>query len=606
MDEPKDIAGTFREGDRLGAYQIERLLGSGAFAEVYLARNTILDTEVALKVIRSADAEHMEQQGAKIMCRLNHPAIVRVHSADRNDGRLVIAMDYISGTTLKQMLIEKAPLDVPSAAAIASAIAEALDYVHTLESELFSGIAHLDLKPSNILIDEKGKVKIADFGMAQILANNADAEVHIGGSPAYMAPEQYTGKPCPQSDLWSVGVLLYQMLAGKAPFHASSIEEYRQQVFGYDPEGDSGLASLPDNIRPLISRCLQRDLSRRFGSAHELMNELNAIAGVHAIRRCATCGSDIPEESAVCPDCTYKESGRRAGNTLWLENRRPEIKKTRPKNAWMWVGIPGLAVVLALCYMGYRTWEIRKSAPPASPVAKIADRGKDDHRGQEKKIREAWAAVMHRAASKGGAYEDRIRAFRQFLDAYSTSAQAKEADKLIGIWENERDRFAEAEKVENQPGMRICERLAKWTEFHKLQHTGFRQTYAWERMQHWQKEVDNYKGYAELTVKSAAGLPPSDSDLLGNSQADPYFVLIQDDKVLYRSRIVRDNPSPVWSDKVRIFIQPSGNPIFEIRDDDPIGYDLLLRHELSSLPVDGGFRISSGTIEVEMEIRRER
>jgi hypothetical protein len=148
--------------------------------------------------------------------------------------------------------------------------------------------------------------------------------------------------------------------------------------------------------------------------------------------------------------------------------------------------------------------------------------------------------------------------------------------------------------------------LAKWNEFHKIQQTGFRQSYAWERIQHWQKEAADYVGYAELTVKSASGLPPSDNDLLGGSQPDPYFVLIQDKKVLYKSRVLKDNPSPVWGDKVRIFIQPSGNASIEIRDDDPIGYDLLMRHELSSLPVDGAFRISSGTIEVEMEILRER
>jgi serine/threonine protein kinase len=604
MDSQRDISGLLCEGHSLGAYQIERRLGSGAFADVYLACSAILDQKVALKVIRRIDAENMEQQGARIMCRLNHPNVVHVHFADRIDGRLVIAMDYIRGITLKQVLDNQAPLDSPTALAIASAITEALDYVHTLKCDNFSGIAHLDLKPSNILLDEEGKVKITDFGMAHLLANTADLEMRIGGSPTYMAPEQYSGNPCPQSDLWAVGVLLYQMLIGKAPFHAPSVEDYRRQVFEYEPEGDTRLASLPDKIRSLITLCLQRDLSRRFGSAGELAREFEFISGGNEIRKCANCGCIVPEESSVCPECTYKDMPARTRTASWLEDKYVKKKETRRKVLFVWIGVFGLIMVLG--YAGYRAWPTWKPRPPMPEDA--AEFGHPDGRRLELQRREneAWIAAKNLEVSNTGAYEDRIRAFREFLAAYPDSAEAKEAETKLGLWEDEKDGFVEAEEIENRLDARICEKLAKWTEFRRIQKTGFRRAHAWQRIQHWQKELEDYVGYAELTIKSASGLPPSDNEILGSSQPDPFFVLIQDEKVIYRSRVIKDSPSPNWGDKVRIFIRPLNNPVLEIRDADPIRYDLLLHRELSSLPTDSGFRVSSGTIEVEMEILRER
>jgi eukaryotic-like serine/threonine-protein kinase len=595
----------FCKGHCLGAYRIERLLGSGAFAEVYLARNTILDKEVALKVVHSTDAESMEQQGARIMCRLNHPNIVQVHSADRIDHRLVIAMDYIRGITLKEVLDEKAPLDSSTAMAIALAIVEALDYVHTLKCEQFCGIAHLDLKPSNILIDEEGVVKITDFGMAQLLANGTDPETRIGGSPTYMAPEQYSGNPCLQSDLWAVGVLLYQMLIEEAPFRASSIEDYRRQVFEYDPETDHRLSSLPGKIRFIISRCLQRDLSQRFGSARELVEEFENISCGKQMRKCPSCGSVVPQESAICPECTYREKSSLIQTAPWLEDRQLK-KKARRKRSFVWVAVFGLVILLALGYAGYRALPKWRPGPPMPENAVESYRAKSRRMEPQKQEYEAWIAAKNLEMSYDGTYEDRVRAFREFLASYPGSAEAKDAEKKISLWEGESSRFAEAKEIENLPGARICERLAKWTEFHKSQQTGFRRAYAWQRMQHWQKEVENYVGYAELTIKSASGLPPSDNEILGSSQPDPYFVLIQDKKVIYRSRTMKDTPSPDWGDKVRIFIRPLSSPALEIRDADPIGYDLLMHQELSSLPVDGVFRVSSDTIEVEMEILRER
>ena len=169
----------FPEGHILGLYEIKHLIGTGAFADVYLARHRILEHEVALKVIRNSEAEAWEQQGAKIMSRLHHPNIVNVHFADRIDGRLVIAMDYVAGKTLRERMQEQ-QLDPAEAVDIASALAEALDYVHGLDLGTAARPAHLDLKPTNILITAGGTVKITDFGMAQMLHLDSGAPCSPG------------------------------------------------------------------------------------------------------------------------------------------------------------------------------------------------------------------------------------------------------------------------------------------------------------------------------------------------------------------------------------------------------------------------------------------
>src|SRR5512139_1363388 len=149
-------------GQRLGPYEIVRLLGSGAFADVYLARHTLLEHDVALKVVREAAADRWEQHGAKVMSHLRHPNIVAVQFADRIDGRLVVAMDYVRGRTLRAVLDEGGPLAPCRAVEIATEICAALEYLHEFQLGDAAGFAHLDLKPSNVLVGDDGVVKVTD------------------------------------------------------------------------------------------------------------------------------------------------------------------------------------------------------------------------------------------------------------------------------------------------------------------------------------------------------------------------------------------------------------------------------------------------------------
>src|SRR5215211_8273721 len=193
-------------------------------ARVYLAHDEVLDRDVALKVLREQFAEDEEfverfKREAQSAAALSHSNIVQVYDrGEAGDGTSYIAMEYVPGGTLKDRLLERGALPVRTTAAVALQIAEALQVAHE------RGVIHRDIKPHNILITDSGHVKVADFGIAR--AADATTISHLGdilGTAKYMSPEQATGKPAtPKSDLYSLGVVLYEMLTGELPYTAES------------------------------------------------------------------------------------------------------------------------------------------------------------------------------------------------------------------------------------------------------------------------------------------------------------------------------------------------------------------------------------------------
>jgi serine/threonine protein kinase len=618
----------FPEGYSLGHYEIKQLLGSGAFADVYLARHKLLDKEVALKVIRSSEAEAWEQQGAKIMCRLHHPHIVNVHFADRIDGRLVIAMDYVGGRTLREILQERR-LEPAEGIEIATSLAEALDYVHSQELGGTARPAHLDLKPSNILIDAQGMIKITDFGMAQMLHVETEQACGTGGSPAYMAPEQFAGKPSQQSDLWAVGVLLHQMLFGRTPFRAQSLAEYRTAVCERDAEFGVDLVALPDAVQQIIRKCLERDPARRFATAKELALALAAVTSGVPLKKCPDCGADLLPDNEVCPECTLADKKKKSQAPHWQAERR--TMRGSPQFLALIAGCVLLATA-ALVYLGYCWWHdwrpkriaqqaVTESARPGTTVGdkeaiirealgrlhKDSERTALDARLQRLKLANAqWQKILALEKSTAGDYDERIQALEKFSAAYADMMEAQHARKKLVTWEEESRAFQEAQALENRSDARVCAILAHWQRFHAQQKTGLRQAYAWNRIQDMRQQIENYSGYAELTVKSATGLPPGGGVLSLKSQPDAYFVVLQNGKTLYRSRTMSDNPSPIWDEKIRIMIRPGEEMVFEIREEALVGHNLLLHQKLTPFPLDGPFRLTGDSIEAHLDIRREK
>ena len=209
-----------------GRYQVLRRLGVGGMADVFLARDLNLQREVAVKVLRrdfTEDAAFRVNflQEARAAANLSHPNIVTIFDFGHEPGQYYIIMEYIEGTDLKTLLRRRGPMPTQEATGLMTQLCDGVGYAHR------AGLVHCDLKPQNILISPHGKVKITDFGISRALANiQPDERQETGwGRPQYFSPEQARGPaPSPASDVYSLGVVFYEMLTGRLPFEAASAD----------------------------------------------------------------------------------------------------------------------------------------------------------------------------------------------------------------------------------------------------------------------------------------------------------------------------------------------------------------------------------------------
>ena len=269
-------------GSRLGPYEIVAAVGAGGMGEVYKARDTRLDRDVAIKILPdvfATDAERVArfQREAKTLAALNHQNIAQVFGLEHANGIHALSMELVDGEDLSQRLA-RGSIALDQALPIAKEIADALEAAHD------HGIVHRDLKPSNIRIRRDGKVKVLDFGLAKVIEEPAvaadgdelsthfnptlSAEGVILGTPAYMSPEQAAGKAADKrSDLWSFGVLLFEMLTGKRVFDGRSLQEVLASILRAPPDWASLPPEVPPAITALLRRCLEKDPARRTNSA---------------------------------------------------------------------------------------------------------------------------------------------------------------------------------------------------------------------------------------------------------------------------------------------------------------------------------------------------
>ena len=238
-------------------YDVVRPLGSGGMGEVYLARDLTLDRDVALKLLRSQFAKDREsaerfKREATSAARLSHPNIVQVYDrGDAEDGTSYIAMEYVPGGTLKDRITQDGPLDSRLAASFGYQVAEALGAAHA------KGVIHRDIKPQNVLITSSGEAKVADFGIARALSAATDAQTKTGtvmGTAGYMSPEQALGEPAtPKSDLYSLGIVLYEAITGKLPFTAENpIAVTMKHVNEPPPPPHQSNPDVPDGRNPIL------------------------------------------------------------------------------------------------------------------------------------------------------------------------------------------------------------------------------------------------------------------------------------------------------------------------------------------------------------------
>jgi beta-lactam-binding protein with PASTA domain len=260
-------------------YVIKRKLGSGGMADVYLAEDQELGRRVALKLLderHAADEQFVERfrREAQSAAGLNHPNIVSIFDRGRAEGTYYIAMEFLDGRTLKELLVKNGPTPVPIAIDYARQILGALAFAHR------NGIVHRDIKPHNIVVGSDGRLKVTDFGIARSGASQMTEAGSIVGTAQYLSPEQARGAPVdPRSDLYSLGIVLFEMLTGKVPFTGDTPVEIAMKHLSQVPEPPSKHRSqVPHELDAVVMRALAKDPNQRYGSAEEMDADLARVA----------------------------------------------------------------------------------------------------------------------------------------------------------------------------------------------------------------------------------------------------------------------------------------------------------------------------------------
>ncbi|HET7294115.1 MAG TPA: serine/threonine-protein kinase [Vicinamibacteria bacterium] len=310
----------FLLGQTVGKYQILSNLGSGGFGTVFLARDTWIDKKVAIKVPhrQSGGFEDLLQE-PRLLAALDHPNIVGIVTAEKVDGVFFIVMEYVKGESLESMLDREKSLDVPRAVAYTMQILKGVDHAHQNQ------VLHRDLRPANVLISESGVVKVADFGTSRFLEKSHATTVI--GSPPYMAPEQFQGRAVLASDVYSVGVMLYQMVTGTLPYFSPNPAQIERMVAqGRCTPPKLRNSQIPREISDIVMKALATEVGERYQRAAELAEDL-ATAGeidhkateIEDIRRrlkaregpkrgfCWHCRKPLHARSDSCPFCGEKQ-----------------------------------------------------------------------------------------------------------------------------------------------------------------------------------------------------------------------------------------------------------------------------------------------------------
>jgi eukaryotic-like serine/threonine-protein kinase len=261
-------------------YKLEGQIGAGGMAVVYRARDLMLERTVAVKVLRedfSTDPSFRERfkQEAMAAANLYHPNIVTIHDFGLDGNRFFIVMENVPGTNLKKILLDKGRFDLEDTLKLIVQACAGVGYAHR------SGLIHCDIKPHNFLVTPDNRLKIADFGIARALATikpNERANV-VWGSPQYFSPEQAAGAaPSPASDVYSLGVVMYEMLTGRLPFIAATASELARMHRDMPPTPPRSInASIPKNLEQIMMKVLSKEPSARYRTAEQLGRVLTAI-----------------------------------------------------------------------------------------------------------------------------------------------------------------------------------------------------------------------------------------------------------------------------------------------------------------------------------------
>ncbi len=368
------MADSLSVGEKIGRYEILSCLGKGGMGEVYLAHDKSLGRDVAIKVLLpkfTSDRERVNRfkLEAKAASALNHPNIITIHEVGEDEGKMFIATEHIKGETLRS-LIEHQTLSLASSIKIAEQIASALTSAHK------AGIIHRDIKPENIMIREDGFVKVLDFGLAKPTITNAEAETMdlvetkkgmIMGSVGYMSPEQARGKEVDaRTDLWSVGVVFYELLTGKTPFQGETMTDILANIIHKEPIPVSEqIQNAPTELYRIVKKSLRKEADERYQSAKdlsldlknlrremELEHELELSVSPERLQEMRSRSNDIRETTDKDKETDELQDTKILSNPIETQTSLGVAKvKTRYRTGIL--ATIGIFLVAALGYFGY-------------------------------------------------------------------------------------------------------------------------------------------------------------------------------------------------------------------------------------------------------------
>ena len=338
-------------GTRLGAYDILAVIGAGGMGEVFRARDTRLQRDIALKVlpdtfVRDPDRVARFRREALVLAALNHPNVAAIFGVEESDGTLALVLELVDGPTLADR-IDQGPLPLDEAVPIAAQIADALESAHE------QGVIHRDLKPANVKIRPDGTVKVLDFGLAKALDTSPTgvdaasgptitspalmtAAGVLLGTAAYMSPEQAKGRPADRrSDIWAFGAVLFEMLSGRRAFKGDDVADTLAAVLRAEPSWTELPADMPIGVRRLLRRCLQKDPKRRLQHIGDARLELADVG-----QEDPTALRVAPGRRRLWPMVAAATAGAAAvGAALWV---LPRGESARPVTRFP-ISVPELA-----------------------------------------------------------------------------------------------------------------------------------------------------------------------------------------------------------------------------------------------------------------------
>jgi serine/threonine-protein kinase len=325
---------------KIGKYDVEERVGEGAMGVVYRAVDPVLKRRVAIKVMSDAFAQNDDLRErflreAQAAGSLQHPNVITIYDFGDVDGHPYIAMEFVEGQDVAELIAHQVPLSVVDKLDLAIGVLQGLAYAHK------RGIVHRDIKPANIRVDDEGKARIMDFGVAHLASSNMTKSGVMLGTPSYMAPEQIVGgKVGPQTDVFSVGAVLYELLTGARPFEGGTLQAVMYRVLSENPASLSTAApGLPAKLNDVVMRALAKDAANRYSSALDMANDLIAI------RAAIDASADSPGTLSL-----------RATIESAIEVRKSrEIQRTRNRRVVLSSGGVALAAALVLT-----TWALAR------------------------------------------------------------------------------------------------------------------------------------------------------------------------------------------------------------------------------------------------------